>query len=427
MLRVGVVLVLATLAGCASERGFRPFDADDETDDPSVDPGDDPDDPDGPGGGGWGDWDLGSLPNIALVLAVQPGAIRGGNTELLVTDVRGQVIDRWEPPTDELGLGRKITSVQPLGEGRVLVVTERIWDFDKTTFDNAGERTTFDDEVVFLGSWDLGNRADAIWIGDLTTRSWTRVVHLEDDLSHLVVDATGQTIPFSAFTSLWKTHIASHGYGSDRLLLSWHTALCRPIDGQRVLSLPLDSTGEARMWRLDESWPSFDDPLVEALIGGETLDGEPVALGVVVEGPCAQSSEQLPARSLVHWWLDGGSRVIAEDLDPNDQVAFEPRSAAAVIVSEGPVDSEERQWNVRWVGAPDGLDVQVTHPGGVRVLAALDAEHGASLVALQDQIEGDELVFLAGAKDVWHIDALKEGLSKRDIYLIDGTVVLVPE
>ena len=53
-----------------------------------------------------------------------------------------------------------------------------------------------------------------------------------------------------------------------------------------------------------------------------------------------------------------------------------PRSAAAVIVSEGPVDSEERQWNVRWVGAPDGLDVQVTHPGGVRVLAALDAEHG---------------------------------------------------
>ena len=116
------------LGGCASESNFRPWDHGDD----DGDPGSGQDDPDGPGTGGWGDWDLGEIPSIAIVMSTWATDSATG-TELVVVDLRGQILDTWQPPYDaEYGWYPTVTQIEPLGQGKVMVVTSLGWDrFDQ--------------------------------------------------------------------------------------------------------------------------------------------------------------------------------------------------------------------------------------------------------------------------------------------------------
>ena len=73
------------------------------------------------------------------------------------------------------------------------------------------------------------------------------------------------------------------------------------------------------------------------------------------------------------------------------------------------------------------LVLVVEDVGGVYPIAALDTEHGAGLVHIQGAAGEEELVMIAGGRDVWHIDELKQGLSKRPMQMLAGAVVEIPE
>lgn len=408
-LAVAVVLGLLTgWAGCASENGFRPYDGDDVGDGDGDGDGGGDGDGDGGDAGGWGDWDLGDVPDLALVLAVLDPAT--SSTELVVTDLRGQVLDRWTPPVDpELGYAMPIQRIHPLGEGEVLVTTTHsLWD-----------KTTQDEQYL---QWAYSGLAE-VWHADLVERRWTRLVHLDWGTARYVVDATGDPLHADLVQAYRGVRAVPWGVRGDGVLLDFDDGACGRDGGHSVLGL--DAIGTAhRLWPVDRTLPEPTGTPFALLTGGVDGSGAPVAFARRGGGPCEGTAGSEP--ELVRWTLDGRAHTLAVDLEPSDQVAAHPYSGSAVVVHAPPV--ADAPWHLEWLGAPDAVDSAIPHLGPVRPLAVLDPAHSAAVVALQDpSTTTDEIVLTAAGRDVWRIEGLASGLGPREPFrLHTGTVVAIP-
>jgi len=437
MVRFQVIALCGVLAlGCSSDRGFRPWEDPGGEDDPGDGSGShDDDDDDGPGTGGWGDWELGEIPDLAIAVATYTEDGKRGGTEVVIADLRGQILDSWSPPIDPyLGYYPQIYQVRALGPGKIMVSTHAGWLHD--TFDKSDNRDSgFEQTGSSEGDWDLGGREltsdwrgmiafGDIWIGDLTERSWTRVLHTDWETGRLVVDGTGQRLPSELWMGGWNLQAVPYGHDTDRLLLTWFDGACQVDRGQRALAVPLTPTAQGRLWQVDQAWQSQDEPTLYRVQGGANADGDAVIAAIVGGDPCVDTTAAEPPNTLVRWRLDGREEVLTDDLHGNDTFAFDPRTGAALVVSQPTAD---RGWSLRWFDAPGGVDLTTDHQGWLWPVAALDGEHGAALLVMQDAGGDSDLVLIAGGRDVWEIEQFKQGLGRREVQFLDGAVVAVPQ
>ena len=421
MRQIGALVVLACLVGCGSEQGFSPRDGGG---------------PDGDLGasGGWGDWDIGSVPDVSIALVSltdEPGPT-GEREELLIIDLRGQVLDRWMPPADFYGQARSIDHVQAAGPGRLIAQTSSVEEIVRARGGGpimlsplrSGAATVRGTHDV----WKAGTGSDAVWLGDLVARTWTRVLHVDPQTGELIVDQTGARLPRGTLDSPLGGAVVVDPSRPDRLLLTWHSGGCSIYDGQRVLDVPLTAAAEAaeppRLWRLDQTWGGFDDPVIDNIVGGLAPSGDRAILATVRDDLCRDDSQQDGGISLVHWTPGQAAEVLADDLLDGDEIALAVASDVAWVVSE---PRGNRDWWLRWVGADEGHDLTLDFDGDVRPVAALDPEHGAGMVLLDAWDAPDELVLVAGGRDVWRIDTIRDGLGSRDLVAQAGAVVPLPE
>lgn len=403
--RGAVALALvAWLAGCQSETGFRPWNGEDDGD-PNDNAGDDDPDP-----GGWGDWQPGSIPDLAIVLGVT--SEDGYTSEVLVTDLRGRVLDTWTPPIDEhVGVPPRVVDVHALGPGQVLVATGSggVWGFDKLTDRNAlqVEPTATYSEV---------------WHGDLVARTWTRVMHLDVARAALVVDATDRVLPIDLAQSAWAWQAAPFGNDPGRLLVSWEVADCSRGRSSRVLAVDTQGDGPEQFWALEQAWNPDQPFWTPELRGGVSADGDRVALALTRPLGCRGGGP--PAKDTVMYWdLEQGPVELADDLPPGSTVRFDARTGAAMAVLE---PTGTRGWGVRWIGFEGAVGALLDEAPLVQPISALDPEHGAALVAVRRDNQTDELVLIAGGRSVWTIDGVKQGLGSRKVTIHAGAVVPAP-
>lgn len=414
---VTLSLGAALLTGCVSENNFRPWTGDEE---PSEDTADG--DGDGTGGtGGWGDWEPSSIPDIAIVLGTQDAETHAG--EIVIADLRGRVLDRWTPPVDDvIGTPNRVLQVQPVAPGEVLVSlsADGFW-YSGNKTQNGGFNELPGDRDLPLRAW-IGT--SSVWHGDLVNRRWTRMMHIDWDTGQHVIDATGQVLPQSIWQSPWGVHVAPWPGSDHHLMITWHADACLPAAAQRVMVVSTDGTDrdQERFWRLDRDWDLEFEPVLMNLQASLRNDGEIVLLTQATDEGCYETGLEAP--QLMRWRIDGGPQALADTEWGEAMPLLHGPSGAALRLQ---IPTEAHDWIMRWEGASNAVGASFSHDGAARMVAPLDPEHGAALLALTDPATGyDELVLVADGRDVWRIEELKQGLGRVPIQVTTGTVVSVP-
>ena len=390
------VLCALTLAACASERSFREYEEEDEEDPVAEEP---------PDTGGWGDWELGEVPDVAFALSVMDEAT--WRTELVVIDLRGRVLDRWQRPMEEMAYPGEIDAIHPLGPGEVMV-----------TIGHGYANTTW-------GGWHdglWGGGPSEVWHGDLVRGVWTRRLHADPVTGDYVLDATGETLPVSMWEGLLGVSVVPWGEDPDRLVMSSWNGDCTQGFQQRLLGLDLTGGDDHRLWLTHRDWGD-DAGMVWPMSGGLDADGEPAIFARVGTDPCEPGG----AWAWTHYarWEVGGppAQTVIDEADEHlGSVIYDLDDE--VSVHARPSDTGEAEFLLDW----QGIDVPTTRlpANHARPIAVLDAEHGAALVATQYGTGFHELVIIAGGREVWRIDELQDGLGSRDIQLWTAARVEVP-
>lgn len=415
----GVCLVLA---GCASENGFRPWTAEDEGADPSEDgAGEGQDGQDAPDSGGWGDWQPSSIPDLAIVLAEYNDE---GGTDVVVADLRGRILDTWRPPVVPLmGSAPFVEQIHPVGPGEVLVVTG--WGSHEPPDTRRGYWNTTNDGPHGTSELRAWVGLTGVWHGDLVHREWTRLMHLDPEEYAYVLDGSGRRLAMGSWKAPWGVQVAPWQGTDDHLLVSWYDGRCEADGGQRVMvvSTGWEGSDQERFWTLDRDWDlPGGNPTRVTTSTGTRADGEAMLLAQASYEDC-RGPQQAPP-DLVRWRMNGAPEVLGTHPWGWPRPLLHGPSGAVLTV--GPHDTDNA-WRLSWLGVDDAVGSVFEHNGGVRPVAPLDPEHGAALIALQsDHTIEHELVLIAGGREVWRIDALKQGLGERPIRMITGTVIPVP-
>lgn len=398
-----VLPLLSALCAC-SETGLSEVEQVVErgVEDPQVDAGED-----GDPTGGWGAWSTGSVPDLYVVMAVFGGSF-ARPSQVLVVDLRGQILARWEPPAGAGGLADTfVREVRPAGPGEVLVTTDSSFGWGTRLDAPPGERPVL----------ERGPNSQ-VWRGDLVRGTWERVLGPDGDPPE---DGVSSGLP-EGWTD---AHIGHFLPGPEGELLALGTPLdCTvdaPIDWLRLPpGLPYEPVDDEAIWEAPVR------PALWRASAGESADGAWTALLAYVDLPCTR-----PFLHLDRWTPGAPAERLAEV--PYDRtltgLRWHPESGAALLTAVtyaddgGPPTSAE----VRWLLDQELHTTALPEASYVQPVALLDPEVGAwAYTAWNEEARRDEIVIRAGGREVWRIEELRDGLGRRGVQVFDAIVVPAP-